>query len=74
MPDLELPRYMHHPQEKARRVATQEEYDALVADDADWHPWPWSDDDKAAWQASRAQAEEETPSEEGAEYTPRRRR
>jgi hypothetical protein len=52
-------------------VETQEEYDALVAEDADWHPWPWSDDDKAAWQASHAPAQS---ADEGEGYSPRRRR
>jgi hypothetical protein len=68
---LDFPRYCHHAQESARRVETQAEYDALVAEDADWHPWPWSDDDKAAWQASHAPAE---GADEGEGYSPRRRR
>jgi hypothetical protein len=74
MPEaLEFPRYAHHPREEARRVETQEEYHALVAEDADWHPWPWSDDEKASWQASHAQAAVEAVGE-GEGSAPRRRR
>ena len=69
--ELSYPRYAHHPREQPRRVETPDEYAALVGEDADWHPWPWSDDDTAAWLAAHPP---EGEGEASGAYSPRRRR
>jgi hypothetical protein len=69
-----LPRWVHHPTLPSVFVADEAALETLLAQSPDWRAHRWSDDEKAAWQASRAQQEDETPADAGAEYSPRRRR